>query len=60
MGRSRYVITEPDKPHFLTYTVVEWLPVFTRPEAVAIPRGAGVRGGRGPVLALLHEEKRNP
>ena len=59
MGRSRYVITEPDKPHFLTYTVVEWLPVFTRPEAVAIPRGAGVRG-RGSVLALLHEENGNP
>ncbi len=36
MGRSRYVITEPDKPHFLTCTVVEWLPVFTRPEAVQI------------------------
>jgi len=36
MGRSRYVITEPDKPHFLTCTVVEWLPVFTRPQAVAI------------------------
>ena len=36
MGRSRYVITEPDKPHFLTCTVVEWLPVFTRPEAVDI------------------------
>ena len=36
MARSRYVITEPDKPHFLTCTVVEWLPVFTRPDAVAI------------------------
>ena len=36
MGRSRYVITEPDKPHFLTCTVLEWLPVFTRPEAVDI------------------------
>jgi REP element-mobilizing transposase RayT len=36
MGRSRYVILEPDKPHFLTYTVVEWLPVFTRPDAVQI------------------------
>jgi len=34
MGRSRYVITEPDKPHFLTCTVVEWLCVFTRPDAV--------------------------
>jgi REP element-mobilizing transposase RayT len=36
MARSRYVIQEPDKPHFLTCTVVEWLPVFTRPEAVQI------------------------
>lgn len=36
MGRSRYHITEPDKPHFLTCTVVEWLPVFTRPDAVQI------------------------
>jgi len=36
MGRSRYVITEPDKPHFMTCTVMEWLPVFTRPETVDI------------------------
>lgn len=36
MARSRYVILEPGKPHFLTCTVVEWLPVFTRPEAVQI------------------------
>jgi putative transposase len=36
MGRSRYVITEPDKPHFLTCTVLEWLPVFTRPETVRL------------------------
>ncbi|MGA1264299.1 MAG: transposase [Prochlorothrix sp.] len=36
MGRSRYQITEPDRPHFLTCTVIEWLPIFTRPEAVAI------------------------
>ena len=36
MGRSRYAITEPDKPHFLTCTVVEWLHVFTRPEVVQI------------------------
>ena len=34
MSRSRYVILEPDKPHFLTCTVVEWLPVFARPDAV--------------------------
>jgi len=36
MSRSRYVILEADKPHFLTCTVVEWLPVFTRPDAVQI------------------------
>ncbi len=36
MGRSRYTITEPDKPHFMTCTVLEWLPVFTRPETVQI------------------------
>jgi REP element-mobilizing transposase RayT len=36
MGRSRYHITEADKPHFMTCTVVEWLPVFTRPAAVQI------------------------
>jgi len=36
VGRSRYVITEPDKPHFMTCTVMEWLPVFTRPETVQI------------------------
>lgn len=36
MGRSRYVIREPDAPHLLTCTVIEWLPVFTRPESVQI------------------------
>ena len=36
MGRSRYSITDPDKPHFMTCTVLEWLPVFTRPETVQI------------------------
>ncbi len=36
MSRSHYVITEPDKPHFLTCTVMEWLPVFTRPQTVDI------------------------
>ncbi|WP_446810619.1 hypothetical protein ACH50O_03280 [Methylomonas sp. 2BW1-5-20] len=37
MGRSRYVITEADKPHFMISTVVEGLAVFTRPETVQIP-----------------------
>ena len=36
MGRSRYTITEANKPHFMTCTVIEWLPVFTRPETVNI------------------------
>uniref|UniRef100_UPI003C6DD1FF transposase n=1 Tax=Pseudomonas viridiflava TaxID=33069 RepID=UPI003C6DD1FF len=36
MARSRYTITEPDKPHFLTCTIVEWMPLFTRPEWVGI------------------------
>lgn len=27
--RSRYRINEPDKAHFITATIVEWLPVFT-------------------------------
>jgi putative transposase len=36
MARSRYRITDPAQPHFLTCTVVEWLPVFTRPETVGV------------------------
>lgn len=36
MARSRYSFADPDRPHFLTCTVVDWLPVFTRPEAVEI------------------------
>jgi putative transposase len=36
MGRSRYKFGEKEFPHFLTCTVVEWLPVFTRPETVQI------------------------
>jgi hypothetical protein len=36
IGRSRYLITEPDQPHFLTCTVTEWLPLFTRPALVDI------------------------
>jgi putative transposase len=34
MGRSRYRFGEAGFPHFLTCTVVGWLPVFTRPETV--------------------------
>ncbi|MDP1773872.1 MAG: transposase [Methylobacter sp.] len=36
MGRNRYLITEPGRPHFMTCTVLEWLPVFTRTETVQI------------------------
>jgi putative transposase len=36
MARSRYTITEVDKPHFLTCTIVEWLPLFTRPAQVDV------------------------
>lgn len=36
MGRSRYVVTEPDQPHFLTCTVVGWLAIFSRPALVEI------------------------
>ena len=27
--RSRYLIHEPGKPHFITATIVEWLPIFS-------------------------------
>ena len=36
MARSRYRFAEQDRPHFLTATVVAWLPVFTRPEAAQV------------------------
>ncbi len=36
MGRSRYKIIHPEQPHFITLTVLHWIPVFTRPEAVNI------------------------
>jgi len=36
MGRSRYKITQPESPHFITLTVLHWIPVFTRPETVSI------------------------
>ena len=36
MGRSRYKITNPELPHFITLTVLHWIPVFTRPETVNI------------------------
>ncbi len=36
MGRSRYTFTHVDVPHFMTCTVLHWIPVFTQPETVAI------------------------
>src|SRR5262245_47838792 len=36
MTRSRYRIYEPEFLYFMTCTLVGWLPVFTRPEAVQI------------------------
>jgi REP element-mobilizing transposase RayT len=36
MGRSRYKIYNPQQPHFLTCTVINWIPIFTRPDTVNI------------------------
>ena len=36
MGRSRYKIYEPTHPHFVTCTILHWLPIFTRKESVEI------------------------
>ena len=36
MTRSKYKFLEKDQPHFVTCTVVEWLPLFTNPEVVEI------------------------
>jgi REP element-mobilizing transposase RayT len=36
MGRSRYTIRETQLPHFLTCTILNWIPIFTRPETAAI------------------------
>ena len=36
MGRTRYKIIEPTQPHFITCTILNWLPVFTRPASVQI------------------------
>ena len=36
MARSRYQFNDPQSAHFLTCTIVNWLPVFTRPETVDI------------------------
>jgi putative transposase len=36
MGRSRYRICHEKSPHFLTCTVLNWIPLFTRPETAVI------------------------
>jgi len=36
MARSRYAINDPQTAHFLTCTIVNWLPVFTRPATVEV------------------------
>ena len=36
MGRSRYKIAENSRPHFITMTVLHWIPIFTRPATVEI------------------------
>ena len=36
MGRSRYKIVDPTLPHFVTCTVLHWIPVFTRPATIDI------------------------
>lgn len=36
MGRSRYKIHEPTYPHFITCTVLHWIPIFTRTETTNI------------------------
>jgi putative transposase len=36
MGRSRYRICDEKAPHFLTCTVLNWIPLFTRPQTAGI------------------------
>ena len=36
MGRSRYKIYEQQAPHFLTCTINNWIPIFTRPVTVQV------------------------
>lgn len=36
MSRSRYKIHEPTHPHFITCTILHWIPIFTRQETVQI------------------------
>jgi len=36
MTRSRYLFSDERQPHFMTCTIVAWLSVFNRPDAVEI------------------------
>ena len=36
MGRSRYKVHEPTAPHFITCTILHWIPIFTRIESTNI------------------------
>ncbi|MFT7005465.1 MAG: putative transposase [Sulfurimonas sp.] len=36
MGRSRYKIYEQTHPHFITCTILHWIPIFTRIETTEI------------------------
>lgn len=36
MSRSAYRVFDSLKPHFVTCTIVGWLPIFSRPETVQI------------------------
>jgi len=36
MTRTRYKIYNVEQPHFLTKTVVEWIPLFVNPEIVSL------------------------
>ncbi len=36
MGRSRYKIVDERAAHFVTFSVLHWIPVFTRPATVEI------------------------
>jgi len=36
MGRSRYKFIEGEVPHFVTCTIINWLPLFASPSIVKI------------------------
>jgi len=57
MGRSRYRIGDPKAPHFLTCTVLNWMPLFTRPQTVEIMLDAlRHRQARNRCIIFLHSD----